>query len=100
MKRMFVSACIWHAGGFALLTAMFLWATWNGFVAERGLWVVFSFMGAILAAIGALFSAVKIIQEELRETRRELKHWQSIQMYEDTESPSTNIKPAPPSGRI
>jgi hypothetical protein len=58
-------------------------------------------MGAIpAAAMGALFAAVNVILKELRETRRELKYWQSIQqMDEDLSKPSTHIKPAPPSGR-
>jgi hypothetical protein len=100
MKRMFVCACIAEAVGFVVLVVMFLVATPNH-VGERSLWIVFSITGAIpVAAIAALFSAVKTIQEELRETRRELKHWQSMQMYEDPEGPSTKIKPASPSGRL
>jgi hypothetical protein len=78
---MFFSAHTWHAS-------------------QRPVLIVVSIMGAFpVACTVALFSAFRTIQEELRETRRELKYWQSMHMYEDSESPSTGIKPAPPSGR-
>src|SRR5262249_50435493 len=98
MKRMLINALIGQTVGFFLLVVMFALAT-----PHRDDWPVlcaFSFMGAVpFAAIGALFGAVSTIREEMRETRRELKHWQSMQMYEEPEKPSTGIKPAPPSGR-
>jgi hypothetical protein len=67
---------------------------------DGAVFFVISIMGAIpAAAIGALFAGVNVIQKEMRETRRDLKHWQSVrQMDVDSENPSTHFKPTQPSG--
>ena len=56
--------------------------------------------GAIpMAAIGAIFAGVSVIQTELRETRREWKHWLSIHRLDiELDKPSTQFESAPPSG--
>jgi hypothetical protein len=97
MKRMFIYVTIGQAIGFGALTVLFLSLS-EGAVAERRFFIVLAFTSAMpIAIIAALFSVLSTIQEELRETRRELKHWQSMQLYLEAEKPSTNIKPAPPS---
>ena len=98
MKRMGLWAGIGAVGGFILFYACFRVGT-RPHDSDHGLWVVFSIMGAfIVAAIGALFAAVSVFQSEMHETRRELKHWKSIQQLDiELDKPSTHIKPAPPS---
>jgi hypothetical protein len=63
-------------------------------IPEGGILFAFSVMGGIpAAAIGALFGAVKILQDEMKETRREMKHWQSMfDRHEDDDKPSTQFK--------
>jgi hypothetical protein len=82
-----------------------LWVLFKLFVHERppeGLWFVFSVMGAIpVSATFALFGAVQTIQEEMRETRREIKHWQSLFQTDDYgDKPITQFKAGPPVRRI
>ena len=99
MKSMALWAGIGGVVGFILLFACFSIAT-RPDDGERGIWVVFSIMGAIsVAALGALFAAVNVIQYEMREMRRELKHWPIQQMDIELDKPSTHIKPLPPAGR-
>jgi hypothetical protein len=58
--------------GFAVLLISFTLAT-RPHDPERGLWVVFSFMGAVpVAALAALFTAMRVIQDEFRTLRREM----------------------------
>ena len=99
MKTMVLWTGIGAILGFILIWVIF--GIFDRHQNDNGVKVVLSVMGAIPAAIlGALFAAVSVIQKELRETRRELKHWQSIQqMDEELSKPSTQIKSAPPSGR-
>lgn len=97
MARMWISALIGAVVGFVVLMVMFLMCTPPG-PPERGIWFVFSIMGAIpVAAIASLFAAVSVIQAELRETQRAIKHWQStFQLADDVDKPSTQFKPGPP----
>jgi hypothetical protein len=93
MSRMFTLAGVGFVAG--LLT---LWALFTVCVPdpprERPLWFAFSVMGAIpVSAMFALFGAVKSLQDEMKETRREMKHWQSMfDRHEDDDKPSTQFK--------
>src|SRR5437764_467794 len=98
MKIMLLCSGLGAVAGFIVIGMLFdATAHWR----ERVLLEVLYVFGALPgAAVGALIGAVNVLQKELRETRRELKHWQSIQqMDEDLSMPSTHIKPGPPSGR-
>lgn len=100
MMRMLTWAGVGFGIGFLVLLALF-YICMRRQVPDEGLFLVFSFMGAIpAAAFFALFAAVKIFQDEMRETRREMKHWQSIiQHIEEIDRPSTQFKLGPPSKR-
>jgi hypothetical protein len=99
-----MKSMIFWAGLGSVVGFLALWVVFVIVVQPRGpdgaVFFVFSIMGAIPAtAIGAIFAGVNFIQKEMRETRRELKHWQSIQQLDvDLDKPSIHIKPAPPSG--
>ncbi len=97
MARMFGWAVLGAFIGFLVYNVAFL-ATGDFTRREFGLLIVLSTLGAFPAAILAtLFAAVSIIQAELRETRREMKHWQStFQMLDDEDGPSTHFKPGLP----
>src|SRR4051812_43705329 len=100
MKIMVIASGIGGVAAFILLWALFS-ATLGRNGPDHGIVTVFSVMGAIPgAAIGALFAAVSVIRMELREIRRELKHWQSLQTLDmDVDLPSTQFKSAPQTGR-
>ena len=77
MKRMLIYALVGGFVGFVIFWILFALATREQ-GNEHSLWIVFSVMAAVpVAALAALFSAVHILQDELRETRRALAHWQS-----------------------
>ena len=72
----------WAVGGglgaFLLLCVLFCMASPHG--NEFPIFAVLALGNSISAAgMFALFGAVRAIQAELRETQRQLKHWQSIQ---------------------
>jgi len=97
MKTMVLWSVLGATAGFVFLFLAFRIAT-EPHHGEQGLWIVFSIMGAIpAAAIGAIFAAAKTVQLELREARRELKHWQSIQQLDvDLDKPLTKFKATAP----
>jgi hypothetical protein len=100
MKRMVLWAGTGWVVGFFLCYACFYLSA-GPHDTDRKTWVAYSIMFALpVAAIGALFAGVSVIQKQLRETQRELKYWQSIQQLDiELDKPSTHFKPAPPSDR-
>lgn len=88
--------------GFLVIFVVFLLATEpQRLPAERGIWAAFSFLGAIpVSAMFSLFAGVSVMQAEIREMRREFKHWESrFEQFEEKEKPSTQFKPGSPPGR-
>jgi len=100
MSRMYTLAGVGFFIGLLGLWGLFAACAPRG-PADSALWFAFAVMGAIpVSATFALFGAVKSIQEEMRETRRELKHWKTLfQMTEDEEAPSTQFKSGTPPKR-
>ena len=73
MGRMLIWAAFAWGAGFAVLLISFMLVTPPPPHPDRGLWVVFSLMGAVpVAALAALFTAMRVIQEEFRTLRREM----------------------------
>jgi hypothetical protein len=61
---------------------------------DDGIIFVLSLVGGTsVAAIGSALAAVTIIQDEIREMRREMNRWQSsFQLTEEADGPSTQFK--------
>jgi hypothetical protein len=100
MSRMLKYAGAGFGVGFLILFVIFNLCVPDG-NRKEGISFSFSIMGAVpAAAMCALFGAVQILQDEMRETRRQMKHWQSLfQIDNDHEKPSTQFKIGLPSDR-
>lgn len=87
-------------GTFVLLYAMFMMA-FGGHDGNMAVCAVLAFGNAISAAAAcALFAGMKLVLSELRETQRQLKHWQSIQSLDiGLDEPSTLHRHTPPYDR-
>ena len=92
MKRIFLSGGCGLFIGFVLFAFLFSLTARGG---DQGILPVLALMASIpIGVFFSLLSAFRILQQELQETRREMKHWQSsFQLMRDDD-----IKPPPHDG--